>query len=83
MSHDATFHIIRITIQADGFEIDLKFTTPPELEGCIKSISIPIAELETQALGQSIQGIWKQTADLLQHEYEQGPPFSFLKNMFD
>lgn len=83
MSHDATFHIIRIAIQADGFVIDLKFATPPELEGCIKSVSTPIANLENQALGQSIQDLWKQTADLIQHEYEQGPPFSFLKDMLD
>ena len=83
MDYDATFHIIRIAIQAEAFVIDMKFTAPPELAECIKSVSIPIADLEDQVLGQTVQILWKQTADRIQHEYEQGPPFSFLKDMLD
>ena len=83
MTSDTTFQIVRIAIQADGFAIDIKFTTPPEIAGCIKTLPIPIADLETQPLGQSIQDLWKLTADQIQHEYEQGPPFSLLKDMFD
>lgn len=82
MTHDATFHIIRIAIQAEAFVIDLKFVTPPELTDCIKTVSIPITDLD-QALDHTVQNLWRQTGDWLQHEYEQGPPFGFLKEMFD
>ena len=82
MPSDATFHIIRIAIQAEAFVIDLKFTNPPELVDCIKTISLPIPDLDL-ALDHTVQNLWRQTASRIQYEYEQGPPYSFLKDILD